>query len=262
MLQDRHEIDKFFIGIQALASAMDAELTQIDAILEEDTIFQLVKHDLAQRYPQTLQTGRPSTPVEVILRMLVVRRLYDWSYEATERHVSDSLVLRRFCRVYFESVPDDTTLIRWAAQIKPETLEALNSRVTAIATELQVTHGRKLRTDGTVVEANIHRPSDSTLLADSVRVLSRTIKRARGLLQGVAQLPQAVFRDRTRSAKRAAQQIGQKARQGLSETKQTYRYLVTSPPGVNTNVNAGSAGFAVGMPVSKDESACSSAGMA
>jgi len=227
MLQDRHEIDKFFMDIQTLASAMDPELTQIDAILEDDMIFQLVKHDLARRYPQTLQTGRPSTPVEVILRMLVVRRLYRWSYEATERHVSDSLVLRRFCRAYFESVPDDTTLIRWAEQIRPETLEMLNRRVTAIATELKVTQGRKLRTDGTVVEANIHRPSDSTLLADSVRVLSRTIKRARGLLQGVAQLPKAVFRDRTRSAKRAAQQISQKARHGLSETKQTYRYLVT-----------------------------------
>ena len=127
MLQDRYETDKFFMDIQRLASEMDPELTQIDAILDDDTIFQAVKHDLAHRYPQTLHTGRPSTPVEVILRMLVVKRLYNWSYEITEHHVSDSLVLRRFCRVYFESVPDDTALIRWAAQIRPETLEALNT---------------------------------------------------------------------------------------------------------------------------------------
>jgi IS5 family transposase len=226
MLQDRYETDKFFMVIQRLASEMDPELTQIDAILDDDTIFQGVKHDLAQRYPQTLHTGRPSTPVEVILRMLVTKRLYNWSYEATERHVSDSLVLRRFCRVYFESVPDDTTLIRWAAQIRPETLEALNRRITAIATELKVTRGRRLRTDGTVVEANIHHPSDSSLLADSVRVLSRTIKRAQGMLQGVAQLTKASFRDRTRSARRAARRIGRKTRRGLSEAKETYRRLV------------------------------------
>jgi len=205
---------------------MDPELTQIDAILDDDVIFQSVKHDLAQRYPQTLCTGRPSTPVEVILRMLVVRRLYNWSYEATERHVRDSLVLRRFCRVYFEAVPDDTTLMRWAAQITPETLETLNGRVTAIATALKVTHGRKLRTDGTLVESNIQHPTDSSLLADSVRVLSRTIKRAQGVLQGVAQLTKATFRDRTRSAKRAAQQISQRTQRGLSEAKQPYRYLV------------------------------------
>ncbi|MBM4432029.1 MAG: hypothetical protein FJ026_17025 [Chloroflexi bacterium] len=89
-----------------------------------------------------------------------------------------------------------------------------------------MTHGRKLRTHGTVAETNIHHPSDSSLLADSVRVLGRAIKGAQGMLQGVTQLPKATFCDHTRSAKRAARQINQKARQGLSETKQTYRHLV------------------------------------
>ena len=58
---------------------------------------------------ETLSNGCPSTPVEVLLRMLVVKHLYGWSYEATERWVSDSLVLRQFRRVYAEPVPDDTT---------------------------------------------------------------------------------------------------------------------------------------------------------
>jgi IS5 family transposase len=61
--------------------------------------------------------------VEVILRMLAVKRLYGLSYEQTEYQVRDSLVLRQFCRVYFNEVPDDTTLIRWAGLIQPETLE-------------------------------------------------------------------------------------------------------------------------------------------
>ncbi|MER3404788.1 MAG: ISNCY family transposase, partial [Chloroflexota bacterium] len=77
--------------------------------------------------------GRHSTPVEVILRMLVVKRLYRWSYEETEHFVGDSLILRQFCRVYLESVPDDTTLIRWAKLIGPKTLEQLNERVVQLA---------------------------------------------------------------------------------------------------------------------------------
>src|SRR6266581_3326197 len=81
---------------------------------------------LARRSPGSLTRGRGSTPVEVILRMLVVRRLYDWSYEETEHFVGDSLVLRQFCRLYLAPSPDDTTLIRWAGLIGPATVEALN----------------------------------------------------------------------------------------------------------------------------------------
>lgn len=228
MLRDRYGIDKFFMGIQSLTSEMDPELAQIDAILDDDEIFQMVKHDLSQCHPQTMTTGRPSTPVEVILRMLVVKRLYGWSYETTERHVRDSLVLRRFCRVYFENVPDDTTLIRWANRIRPETLEALNARVTTIATELKVTRGRKLRTDGTAVETNIHYPTDSSLLSDGVRVISRTLKRAQRVLADTTDLAKTAFRDRTRSAKRAAREIANRARRGQQATKTVYRRLVNT----------------------------------
>ena len=112
MLRESYEIDKFFMEIQGLTSEMEPELAQIDAVLDDETIYQIVRADLAQRYPKTQQTGRGSTPVEVILRMLVVKHLYNLSYEKTEKAVKDSLVLRRFCRVYFEAVPDDTTLIR------------------------------------------------------------------------------------------------------------------------------------------------------
>jgi IS5 family transposase len=74
--------------------------------------------------------------VEVILQMLVVKRLYGWSDEETEHFVSDSLVLRQFCRVYLEPVPDATTLLRWANRIGPETLATLNERVVALARSL------------------------------------------------------------------------------------------------------------------------------
>jgi len=103
-----------------------------------------IKADMAKRYPHTLARGRHSTPVEVILRMLIVRRLYDWSYEQTEHFVSDSLVLRQFCRLYLQPVPDDTTLIRWANLVGADTLTEVNHRVVKLATQLKVTRGRKL----------------------------------------------------------------------------------------------------------------------
>ena len=69
--------------VPKLSLAMDPELAQLDWLLEDDLLFQRVKANLARRYPNTITLGRPSTPVEVILRMLVVKRLYPWSYEET-----------------------------------------------------------------------------------------------------------------------------------------------------------------------------------
>ena len=226
MLRDKYEVDKFFLDIQGLTSAMEPELAQIDKVLDDEVIYQMVKGDLARRYPKTQKTGRKSTPVEVILRILVVKHLYNLSYEKTEKAVKDSLVLRRFCRVYFETVPDDTTLIRWSNQIKPETLKALQERIVQIARELKVTKGRKLRTDGTVVETHIHYPTDSSLLNDGVRVLSRHLKRAQKVLGAGMEIGKSIFRDRRRSARKLKRQIEGLARRGAEKTKPLYRKLV------------------------------------
>jgi len=230
MLQDRYETDKIFEHILKLTNAMDPILTEIDQLLDDEELYQLIRNDLARRFPQTEVTGRNSTPVEVILRMLAVKRLYRLSYEQTEYQVRDSLVLRQFCRVYLQEVPDDTTLIRWAGLIQPDTLEQFNSRLTELAFQLKVTRGRKLRTDGTVVETNIHPPSDSSLLADSVRVLGRTLSRARQVLGEQAALSKAVFRNRVRSVRRLARQVGEAMRrrseQAKTEGKSAYRKLI------------------------------------
>jgi IS5 family transposase len=230
MLRDRYAIDKFFLDIAASASEMDPVLAQIDELLTDEALFQRLKQDLSQRYPQTTQTGRGSTPVEVIVRMLAVKHLYNLSYEQTEHQVRDSLVLRHFCRVYFEAVPDDTTMIRWANLMQPATLAAFNARLVHLAIQLKVTGGRKLRTDGTVVETNITYPTDNKLLAAGVRRLSRTLKRAQPLLAAAVVAPQRWFRDRTRSAKRLTHAIVNLARQRSEAAKtalqRTYRRLV------------------------------------
>ncbi len=221
MLRDRYDPMNLFDLVPALGMQLDPVLMQLDHLLDDDKVFQAVKADLAKRHPRTLVDGRPSTPVEVILRMLVVKHLYTWSYAATEQFVGDSLVLRQFCRVYAEHVPDDTTLIRGAKLIQPHTLHRLLDRVVELARQLKVTRGRKLRIDGTLVETNIHHPTDSTLLYDGIRVLSRTLKRAAQLLQDTPRLARSAFRDRTRSAKRITKRILESTRRRGDQAEQT-----------------------------------------
>ena len=226
MLQERSEKDKFFESIIKLTIEMDSVLAQIDELLDDEELYQLIRNDLAKRFPLTEVTGRKSTPVEVVLRMLTIKQLYGLSYEQTEYQVRDSLVLRQFCRVYFNDVPDDTTLIRWANLVKAETLVAFNQRVTKIATKLKVTRGRKLRTDGTVVETNIQAPSDSHLLEDSVRVIGRTLRRAKKVISEQTELADEVFRNRIRSARKTARQIRRMIARQKEAGKQAYRKLV------------------------------------
>ena len=230
MLVEQYPIDKRFEELLGYIPELSPAMRKIDEYLEDEKLYKLIRTDLAKRYPKTRETGRNSTPVEVVLRMLVVKRLYGYSYEETERVVRDSLSLRAFCRVYLQDVPDDTTLMRWANLIQPKTLETFNQRVVQLAVERKVTKGRKLRTDGTVVETNIRPPRDSRLLADSVRVLARTIVRGQALLQSVGEKVQAGFEDGTQPAKRLAHQIGERLR-SKKETaqnagKQAYQELL------------------------------------
>ncbi len=195
-------------------------LKKIDRYLEDEKLYRMIRADLSKRYPKTTETGRNSTPVEVVLRMLVVKRLYGYSYEETVERVRDSLSLRQFCRVYLNDVPVDTTLIRWANLIQPKTLEKFNERIMQLAVERKVTQGRKLRTDGTVVESNIRPPSDNRLLADGVRVLARTVVRARKLVKQIVQEP---FEDFTQTAKQLARQIGETLRKKTDAAKNAGR---------------------------------------
>jgi IS5 family transposase len=230
MIVDRYDPVNLFVCVPKLHADFEPELRELDRLLEDDGILQRVKADLARRYPHSLTRGRHSTPVEAILRLLVVKRLYRWSYAETEHFVGDSLVLRQFCRIYFQAVPDDTTLIRWAALIGPETLQQINDRVVELATQLKVTRGRKLRVDSTVVETNIHYPTDSALVGDGVRVLSRLLHKAKTVLGTGAKLGKRIFRSRTRSVRRIAQQLHRVARHkgeaAVEELKQAYAKLL------------------------------------
>lgn len=219
MLREHYPSDKLFEEILGYIPNLSPELEKIDSYLEDEKLYRLIKKDLSQRRPKTTQTGRNSTPVDVILRMLVVKRLYGYSYEETERQVSDSLRMRQFCRVYLNSVPDDTTLIRWANLIQPKTLEKFNERIVQVAIERKVTRGRKMRTDGTVVENNVRPPSDGRLLSDSVRVLARTVARGQTILKTIGKKVLDKVEDFTQSAKGLSRKIGETLRSKKKEAQ-------------------------------------------
>lgn len=230
MLIDCYAPEDVFAPVPELARQTDPELKALDVLLDDDQLFEQVKADLARRFPHTADRGRHSTPVEAILRLLLVKHLHNWSFQETEERVADSLVLRWFCRVYFRRVPDDTTLIRWSRLIRPETLEALNERVVQLAVRARVTSGRKLRVDATCVPTTIHHPTDSGLLVDSVRVLSRIVQRAKPVLAQTRTDVAELCRTHLRSARRIAQSLHRllrrKGEEKLSEQRELYQRLV------------------------------------
>src|SRR5439155_26551703 len=120
-------------------------LRRIDEVLEDEALIDQVEAALRRRRPQSAVRGRPGTPAAVVLRMLVLKHLYQWSFEECEREVRGSLVYRAFCRIGCKAVPDDTTLIRVAQALGPEVLKAMLERLVEVARQRKVVRGRRLR---------------------------------------------------------------------------------------------------------------------
>jgi IS5 family transposase len=156
---------------------MDSRMRRIDEMLDDPSLVDTVVAALRRRRPQSARRGRPSTPAEVVLRLLVLKHLRDWSYEALEWEVSGNVVYRRFCRIDAGVVPDAKTMVRYGQLLDERVLRPLFDRIVAVAVEAGVSRGKRMRVDTTVVEAPIHYPSDSTLCEDVVRVASREVER-------------------------------------------------------------------------------------
>jgi IS5 family transposase len=197
-----------------------------DQALEDDALLALIQNELAKRCRKSKTRGRPATPVDVILRMMLLKHVRDWSYEVLTREVRANLVYREFTRIGGEKVPDDKTMGRLGRQLGPDVVQKLNERIVEIARRNRIATGRKLRVDTTVVETDIHYPTDSTLLGDGVRVLTRIMKKVGDVAGDVG----TRLRDRTRSVKlrvlaiaRASRNLTEKGREKL---KQSYIRLL------------------------------------
>jgi Transposase domain (DUF772)/Transposase DDE domain len=201
-------------------------LRRIDTLLEDEAVIETVAEALEARWPQSRRRGRPGTPAEVVLRMLILKHLFDWSYDDLEREVRANLVYRAFTRIDAEEVPDAKTILKIARVLGPEAIQQLHQRVVEVAKRAGVTHGRRFRIDTTVVETNVHYPTDSSLLQDGVRVLTRTMQRASAAL---GDRPGRV-RDRRRSVSRRGLIIGRQARSPETRAAlvRSYRQLMAS----------------------------------
>ena len=199
-----------------------------DQVLEDEQLLTTVYEALSKRRPKSRTRGRLGAPAEVVLRLLLLKHIRNWSYAVVEREVRANLVYRDFTRVGGGKVPDDTVMNKWALALGPEVIETIHRRVVAIAQENQVIAGRKMRVDTTVVETNIHYPTDSSLLGDGVRVMTRVMKRISALVGDAG----AKLRDRTRSVKLRILEIGRAARSkagtGKQKLQQGYRKLLAA----------------------------------
>jgi len=166
----------------------------------DDALLLLIQQELAKRCKKSKTRGRKATPAEVVLSMLLLKHVRDWSYAELRNAVAGSARQSGLSRVHpdrSEKVPDDRTMGNLARQMGPGADRKLHRRVVEIAQENQIATGRKMRMDTTVVETDIHYPTDSTLLGDGVRVLTRIIKK----VTAVAGKAGTLMRDRSRSAK-------------------------------------------------------------
>lgn len=179
-----------------------------DQVLADEEIVAAVYDALAKRHPKSRSRGRLGAPAEVVLRLLVLKHIRNLSYAALEREVRANLVYRDFTRVGGRKMPDAKTMGRWGLAIGPQVLRQIHDRMVKIAHDNGVVAGRRMRVDTTVVETNIHHPTDSTLLGDGVRVLTRTMKK----ITDIAGAAGTRLRDRSRSVKLRLFEIARIAR--------------------------------------------------
>src|SRR5271166_4767668 len=164
----------------------------------------------------------------MVLRLLILKHVRNWSYEVLEREVRANLVYRDFTRVGGGKMPDAKTMGRWGLVVGPQVIKRVHQQLVAIAQAEGIAAGRRMRVDTTVVETNIHDPTDSSLLGDGVRVLTRVMKK----ITAIAGEAGARLRDRSRSVKLRMLEIARAARakgpQSQKRLKHGYGRLLDS----------------------------------
>ena len=177
---------------------LPAELAQVDAFLDDERFIAPWRALFDRRL------GRPSVPIDTLLRLLYLKHRYQLGYESLCKEVSDSIGWRRFCRIGLDRpVPHPTTLVKLVRRAGPEVVEELNAALVAKLAQGKLLRGRKLRVDTTVVEADIDYPTDADLLEQAVRKLGGLVRRIKA--RGAASRTR--FRDRGRATGRGMKQL-------------------------------------------------------
>jgi IS5 family transposase len=198
--------------LKAIAAFLDTHASLVDG----------VRRDLARglRKPTT---GRQGVTAPQVLRSLILMRVKNWDYRELRERIADGYTLRYFTQFASQVVPKHDAFNRAFNRLTPATLQAINDAVIQAAVDLGLEDGTKLRVDTTVVETDIHHPTDNTLLWDSVRVITRLVRQLDDLLPaGVGP-----FTNRTRAARRRMQEIQRMTtRERHTQQVPTYRALI------------------------------------
>ena len=177
---------QFNFGDKLIADEVDGLyeewMVHVDQVLADEKIVAAAYEALAKRRLLSRTRGRRGFAAEVVVRLLIPKHIRNWSYAILEREVRANLIYRKFTRIGFAKMADAKTMGRWGKAVGPEVIRAIHERIVAIAQEKGVIQGRRMRLDTTVVETNIHYPTDSSLLGDGVRVLTRVMKKVTGIV--------------------------------------------------------------------------------
>jgi transposase, IS5 family len=185
------------------AKRLPAELQAVDAYLDDERFIAPWRGLFSARL------GRPSVPIDTLLRLPYLKHRYGLGYESLCREVADSISWRRFCRIGLDRpVPHPTTLVKLVGRAGPEIIEQLNAALVAKLAAGKLLRARKLRVDTTVVEADIDYPTDADLLEQAVRKLGGLVRRVKA--RGAASRTR--FRDRGRAAGRRMKQLARTLR--------------------------------------------------
>ena len=192
------------LEVEKQGVAMEPVLQTISNLLDDNReIIEKIGADL-RRGLKNPDTGRNGLTPQQVLRSLVLMRVKDFDYRELRERIADGYTLRQFTDFYSQPVPKHDAFQRAFVRLTPKTLKVVNDMVVQLAVALGLEDGKKLRVDTTVVETDIHHPTDNTLIWDAVRVVTRLISRLAELLE---RRRIKGFRDRTRSARRRMYEI-------------------------------------------------------
>ncbi len=221
-----HQFAVFEFALSSqLSPQWEERFAELDDILDDPVLLRIVREVQKARSPQSVLTGRPTIAPDRLLRTWVYKHIKDLSFRDLRDELIDSLLARRFTRFEGEPIPHYATLSRLFALLDPDTVQALHCRIIELAREDGVARGLRMRTDTTAVEADIHYPTDSGLLADGIRVILTGLKQiAQQCAEGAIKVV-----DRSRAAKRRVFEIARAARskkpEAKTERKAGYRKL-------------------------------------
>ncbi|MCA1700822.1 MAG: ISNCY family transposase [Actinobacteria bacterium] len=199
---------------------LPADLAALDRILSDPALLGPIVERFGLEVRETqravLTDGRPTIAMETYIRLMVLKQRYRWGYRTLVAEVSDSIHLRRFCRISLaERVPDESTIRKLTRRIGPETASELTRALISKATHERRFRPRAVRIDSTVVEADVKYPTDSGLASDGVRALARE---GRKLAERIGERKRRV-RDRSRAMGRRLRAITRTIRRRSGEAK-------------------------------------------